>query len=197
MGGQACVFYGAAEFSRDTDLAILADAGNLSRLRSRPDGSGGRGHCRAAVRGSSICGGATPFTSAAVILRRLRMRVDVMSQMRGVAPFPDLWARRTTLDLARTGRAAISCPCPTWSGQEDAARQGLADDPPPRRGQLLPSIARTRRRLTSDSGSGSCARPSCWSRSPGPTEPDAFGSSDNDRSSKTRLPDESRLSNER
>ena len=26
MGGQACVFYGAAEFSRDTDFAILADA---------------------------------------------------------------------------------------------------------------------------------------------------------------------------
>ncbi len=26
MGGQACVFYGAAEFSRDTDLAIVADA---------------------------------------------------------------------------------------------------------------------------------------------------------------------------
>ena len=33
MGGQACVFYGAAEFSRDTDLAVLADASNLSRLR--------------------------------------------------------------------------------------------------------------------------------------------------------------------
>lgn len=32
MGGQACVFYGAAEFSRDTDLLILADAGNLQRL---------------------------------------------------------------------------------------------------------------------------------------------------------------------
>ena len=28
MGGQACVFYGAAEFSRDTDLAIVADAAN-------------------------------------------------------------------------------------------------------------------------------------------------------------------------
>ena len=26
MGGQACVFYGAAEFSRDTDLAVVADA---------------------------------------------------------------------------------------------------------------------------------------------------------------------------
>ena len=25
MGGQACVFYGAAEFSRDTDIAVLAE----------------------------------------------------------------------------------------------------------------------------------------------------------------------------
>jgi len=25
MGGQACVFYGGAEFSRDTDLLILAE----------------------------------------------------------------------------------------------------------------------------------------------------------------------------
>lgn len=35
MGGQACVLYGAAEFSRDTDLVILADAKNLMRLRCR------------------------------------------------------------------------------------------------------------------------------------------------------------------
>jgi len=33
MGGQACVFYGAAEFSRDVDFAILPDAANLTRLR--------------------------------------------------------------------------------------------------------------------------------------------------------------------
>jgi hypothetical protein len=33
MGGQACVFYGAAEFSRDSDFAILAEAENLDRLR--------------------------------------------------------------------------------------------------------------------------------------------------------------------
>ena len=32
IGGQACVFYGAAEFSRDTDLAILASADNFSKL---------------------------------------------------------------------------------------------------------------------------------------------------------------------
>jgi hypothetical protein len=34
MGGQACVFYGAAEFSRDADLVILADPENLERYRS-------------------------------------------------------------------------------------------------------------------------------------------------------------------
>ena len=35
MGGQACVFYGAAEFSRDTDFAILADAANLAAAAHR------------------------------------------------------------------------------------------------------------------------------------------------------------------
>ncbi len=31
MGDQACVFYGAAEFSRDSDFAILAEPENLRR----------------------------------------------------------------------------------------------------------------------------------------------------------------------
>ena len=33
MGGQACVFYGAAEFSRDVDFAILASPANFRRLQ--------------------------------------------------------------------------------------------------------------------------------------------------------------------
>ena len=32
MGGQACVLYGAAEFSRDADFAVLTSPGNLDRL---------------------------------------------------------------------------------------------------------------------------------------------------------------------
>jgi hypothetical protein len=32
MGGQACVFYGAAEFSRDCDIVVVADNENLMRL---------------------------------------------------------------------------------------------------------------------------------------------------------------------
>jgi len=44
MGGQACVLYGAAEFSRDLDLAVLPDPANLDRLQEQqPERStGGR-----------------------------------------------------------------------------------------------------------------------------------------------------------
>ena len=98
MGGQACVFYGAAEFSRDTDLAIVADAVNLARLR----------RALAELQAAPIA--VPPF--AVKFLRRghaihfrcqhpeaLRMRVDVMSKMRGVDAFPKLWRRRTTIEL--------------------------------------------------------------------------------------------------
>jgi hypothetical protein len=34
MGGQACILYGAAEFSRDSDFVVLADKDNLDLLQS-------------------------------------------------------------------------------------------------------------------------------------------------------------------
>lgn len=39
MGGQACVLYGAAEFSRDTDIAILSQNKNkeLETLKTSKD----------------------------------------------------------------------------------------------------------------------------------------------------------------
>jgi hypothetical protein len=98
MGGQACVFYGAAEFSRDADFAIVADAANLARLRK----------ALAELQAAAIA--VPPF--AVKYLRRghaihfrcqhpeaLRMRVDVMSRMRGVEAFTRLWRRRTTIKL--------------------------------------------------------------------------------------------------
>ena len=96
MGGQACVFYGAAEFSRDTDLLVLADAANL-------------GHLEAALRElQAECISVPPFSADylerghAVHFRchhpeAADMRVDVMAKLRGVEPFPVLWERRTTL----------------------------------------------------------------------------------------------------
>jgi hypothetical protein len=96
MGGQACVFYGAAEFSRDTDLLILADPANLARLNAALQ------HLQAeriAVPPLALDylrrGHAVHFRchhpEAADI------RVDVMSCLRGVDDFDALWSRRTTL----------------------------------------------------------------------------------------------------
>ncbi len=99
MGGQACVLYGAAEFSRDTDLAVLANADNFERLRAALHDL--RAHVIAVP----------PFEEK--YLRRGHavrfrcqdpgaegMRVDVMTRMRGVAPFGRLWSRRTAVELS-------------------------------------------------------------------------------------------------
>jgi len=98
MGGQACVFYGAAEFSRDTDLAILASSENLARLKKA------LGDLQAEVIA------VPPFE--AKYLRKghaihfrchhpeaIGMRVDVMTKMRGVESFQKLWDRRTTISI--------------------------------------------------------------------------------------------------
>ena len=97
VGGQACVLYGAAEFSRDTDIVVLAERDNLDRLS------------RALEELEAECI-AIPPLSAELLARghavhfRCRhpdargMRVDVMAVMRGVAPFRELWQRRTTVE---------------------------------------------------------------------------------------------------
>ncbi len=51
MGGQACVFYGAAEFSRDTDIAVLSESENLARLAEALAELPGTVHHRATIRG--------------------------------------------------------------------------------------------------------------------------------------------------
>jgi hypothetical protein len=104
MGGQACIVYGAAEFSRDVDLAILADEENLRRL------SGALEELRATVtavppfareyleRGHAVhfrCGGAES------------LRLDVMTRMRNVPPFVACWARRSVYDLDGVGEIDV------------------------------------------------------------------------------------------
>ncbi len=99
MGGQACVLYGAAEFSRDTDVAVLAEAENLDRLQQALDEL------------EADCIAVPPFAAEYLVRGhavhfRCRhpdargMPIDVMSVMRGVAPFEELWQRRTTLEVA-------------------------------------------------------------------------------------------------
>lgn len=97
MGGQACILYGAAEFSRDTDLALFLSKENIELFRSALRELHAR---RIAL---------PPFDPSylekghAIHFRcyhpdAMRMRVDVMSVMRGVDAFEQLWERRTTLE---------------------------------------------------------------------------------------------------
>lgn len=96
MGGQACVFYGAAEFSRDADLLILADAANLDRLRAAlQELEATRVFVPELTEEFLRRGHAVHFRCSAPDANRIR--VDVMSVLRGVDPFEQLWQRRTTI----------------------------------------------------------------------------------------------------
>ena len=96
MGGQACVFYGAAEFSRNCDIVVVTDSLNLSRLTS----------ALAELHAGCIAvppmdwtyldrGHAIHFRCQHV--EASGIRVDVMTKMRGCEDFETLWHRRTTL----------------------------------------------------------------------------------------------------
>ncbi len=109
MGGQACVLYGAAEFSRDLDLALLPDPANMGRLREALDDL------------EAVVIAVPPFRlkhldeGLAVHFRCARasvagLRIDVMTRMRGLAPFPDLWQRRTTFDFGDESVDVLSLP---------------------------------------------------------------------------------------
>lgn len=110
MGGQACVFYGAAEFSRDTDLLIPGDAENFGRLDA----------AWRELKAERIA--VPPF--AAEYLERghavhfrchhpdaADMRVDLMVKLRGVEAFPALWERRTVItDVDQVAYELLSLP---------------------------------------------------------------------------------------
>ncbi len=96
IGGQACVLYGAAEFSRDCDVVILADESNFKKLNS----------ALAELQAECI---AIPEFKAEYLRRghaihfRCKhsdvdgLRIDVMTKLRGCDPFEQLWERRTTI----------------------------------------------------------------------------------------------------
>lgn len=96
MGGQACVFYGTAQFSKDIDFLILADEKNFAGLQT----------ALAELEAVRI---AVPRFSPAVLDRghavhyRCQappvkgLRIDLMTRLRDLEDFPTLWARRTTI----------------------------------------------------------------------------------------------------
>ncbi len=106
IGGQACILYGAAEFSRDIDLSVLISTENLEALRKvlreleaepvfYPDLS-----VEALLKGH-----ACHFRCQRKDLKGLR--VDVIGVMRGVDDFHELWKRREEIEAPEIGRIVV------------------------------------------------------------------------------------------
>jgi hypothetical protein len=109
MGGQACVFYGAAEFSRDVDFVLLAEPENLKRLESALEELKAEVIAVPAFDASYLNSGhAVHFRCRAPGVEGLR--IDVMTVMRGVDPFPMLWERRTTIAVEEIEVNLLSLP---------------------------------------------------------------------------------------
>jgi len=96
MGGQACVFYGAAQFSKDIDFLILAEEENFEGLHAA---LGELNAVRIAIprfdphlldRGHAV-----HYRCKAAGVESLR--VDVMTKLRDLPDFYELWERRTTI----------------------------------------------------------------------------------------------------
>jgi hypothetical protein len=102
MGGQACILYGAAEFSRDLDLAVLADARNLERLwRALRDLHAEPVYVPAMSTEVLRRGHACHFRAGIAAARDVR--IDIMSVLHGCEPFPVMWARRQRLRVPDNG----------------------------------------------------------------------------------------------
>lgn len=98
MGGQACVLYGAAEFSRDCDIAILCDEPNLVRLQSALNELKAEAIAVPPLEAAHLeRGHAVHFRCHAVGTEGVR--IDVMAKLRGLDPFDELWLRRTTIEV--------------------------------------------------------------------------------------------------
>jgi hypothetical protein len=98
MGGQACILYGAAEFTRDTDFCILCNDLNLERINATLNDLKAvrifyppleaiylqKGHACHFECGTKDTAG---------------FRIDIMSRMRGCPNFKELWSRRSSIRI--------------------------------------------------------------------------------------------------
>jgi hypothetical protein len=105
MGGQACILRGAAEFSRDIDLAVAVSPGNLDRLRAALEDLKAEPIFFPPLSAAALSRGhACHFRCGAPGVQGLR--IDLMAVMRGLEAFELLWRRRELIPLPGVGSVA-------------------------------------------------------------------------------------------
>ena len=161
MGGQACVFYGAAQFSKDVDFAVLADTSNYDRLRAALAELGAdriavpRFDPAALARGHAV-----HFRCQAEGVEGLR--VDVMTRLRDLPDFLTMWERRTTIteaegnvvellsveDLVQAKKTQREKDWPVISALVEGHFRQFSQEPNPDRIRFWLREARTQERLS-------------------------------------------------
>ena len=98
IGGQACIIYGAAEFSRDSDFVILCTLENLKCLQQALDTLKAKLIYVPPLEMNYLeRGHACHFRCTAKEVKNLR--IDVISKLRGCDTFAKLWERKKTVPL--------------------------------------------------------------------------------------------------
>lgn len=106
IGGQACILYGAAEFSRDIDLVIMISPENLEGLTvALEELEAERVFYPYLSEDVLLRGHACHFRCQRTDIKGLR--IDVIGVMRGVDSFPELWKRREKIELPEIGQVSI------------------------------------------------------------------------------------------
>jgi hypothetical protein len=161
MGGQACILYGAAEFSRDVDLAVLADLKNLDRLkRALAELKAEPVYVPPLGRDVLLRGHACHFRLGDLDVAGLR--IDVMSVIHGCECFDRLWSRRQRFSIPGMGTINVLARADLVQAKKT---QRDKDWPMIRRlvGSISTSAANARRRSESNSGCSKRAPRSCSS----------------------------------
>jgi hypothetical protein len=106
IGGQACIFYGAAEFSRDVDYAVLIDPENLLKLKGALDELGAEpiflpDLSEEVLKRGHACHFRFPKNDPR------GARIDVLGKMRGVDDFSTIWDRRNEISIPEIGKISV------------------------------------------------------------------------------------------
>jgi hypothetical protein len=106
IGGQACIFYGAAEFSRDVDYGVLVDPENLLKIKSALDELGAErifmpDLSEEVLKRGHACHFRFPKNDPK------GARIDVLGKMRGVDDFSEVWNRKKEIPVPGIGNIPV------------------------------------------------------------------------------------------
>jgi hypothetical protein len=108
MGGQACILYGGAEFSRDVDLAVASSPEDIASLQKLLDELQAQPvYVPPLETGYLEKGHACHFRCQHPEAKGLR--IDVLSRLWGCSDFPALWARRDEFEVPEVGKVPVLC----------------------------------------------------------------------------------------